>query len=66
MARRQKTRGQSSAQWSTIDPDATGLDVGATFHVVTVAPDRDEQLVLTFGTFSGDLHRLTDWLPCTT
>jgi len=29
---------------------------------VAVAPDRDEQPVRTFGTFSGDLHRLADWL----
>jgi transposase len=62
MARRQKTRGHSSTQWSTINHDAAGLDVGATFHVVAVAPDRDEQPVRTFGTFSGDLHRLADWL----
>ena len=62
MARRQKTRGHSSTQWSTINPDAAELDVGATFHVVAVAPDRDEQPVRTFGTFSGDLHRLADWL----
>src|SRR5262245_20610997 len=55
MARRQKTRGHRAAQWSTINPDAAGLDVGATFHVVAVAPDRDAQPVRTFGTFSGDL-----------
>jgi len=55
-------RGRSSGQWSTINPHAAGLDVGATFHVVAVAPDRDEQPVRTFGTFSGDLHRLADWL----
>jgi len=62
MPRKQKTSGRSSGQWSTINPDAAGLDVGATFHVVAVAPDRDEQPVRTFGTFSGDLHRLADWL----
>jgi len=61
MAQRQM-RGRSSGQWSTINPHAAGLDVGATFHVVAVAPDRDEQPVRTFGTFSGDLHRLADWL----
>jgi transposase len=62
MPRRQKTRGRASGALSTIHPDAAGLDVGATFHVVAVAADRDEQPVRTFRTFSGDLHRLADWL----
>jgi transposase len=62
MTRKQKTRGRTSGQLSTINPDAAGLDVGATFHVVAVAADRDEQPVRTFGTFSGELHRLADWL----
>jgi transposase len=62
MPRRQKTRGRSSAELSPINPDAAGLDVGATFHVVAVAADRDEQPVRTFRTFSGELCRLADWL----
>jgi transposase len=62
MAWKQKTRGRTSGPWSTMNPDAAGLDVGATFHVVAVAAERDEQPVRTFGTFSGDLHRLADWL----
>jgi transposase len=62
MPRKQKTRGRASADFSTIHPDAAGLDVGATFHVVAVPPDRDEQSVRTFRSFSGDLHRLADWL----
>jgi transposase len=62
MARKQKTRGRASADFSTIHLDAAGLDVGATFHVVAVPPDRDEQSVRTFRTFSSDLHRLADWL----
>src|SRR5262245_10051044 len=47
---------------TTIHPNAAGLDVGATFHVVAVPPDRDAQPVRTFCTFSGDVHRLADWL----
>ncbi len=62
MPRRQTTRGRTSGQWSTMNPDAAGLDVGATFHVVAVAAYRDAQPVRTFGTFSGELHRLADWL----
>src|SRR2546427_10159250 len=56
------TRGRSSGQLNTINPNAAGLDVGSTFHVVAVPADRDDQPVRTFRTFSGDLHRLADWL----
>jgi transposase len=31
-------------------------------HVVAVGSDRDPEPVRTFGTFTGDLHRLADWL----
>src|SRR5438128_930747 len=57
-----KTRGRSSGRLSTINPDAAGIDVGSTFHVVAVSGDRDDKPVRTFRTFSGDLHRLADWL----
>jgi transposase len=60
MAQRSKRRQSNS--FSTIHPHAAGIDVGATHHVVAVAPDRDPMPVRTFRTFSGDLHRLADWL----
>lgn len=47
---------------SAIHPNAAGLDVGSTFHVVAVAPDRDDEPVRSFKSFTGDLHRLADWL----
>jgi hypothetical protein len=50
---------------STISPDAAGIDVGSTFHVVALPGDRDDKLVRTFRTFSGHLHRLADWLEKT-
>ena len=65
MPARKSNRGRSSGQLTTINPDAAGLDVGATFHVVAVPADRDEQPVRTFRTFSGDLHRMSDWLAAT-
>lgn len=55
-------RTRDGRQFSTLNPHAAGLDVGATAHVVAVAPDRDAIPVRTFRTFSGDLHRLADWL----
>src|SRR3989442_7300186 len=56
------SRGRSSGQFATINPNAAGLDVGSTFHAVAVPAGRDDQPVRTFRSFSGDLHRLADWL----
>jgi len=57
-----KTRGTSAGRLSTINPDAAGIDIGSTFHVVAVPSDRDDRPVRTFRTFSSDLHQLADWL----
>src|SRR4051794_2402327 len=43
-------------------PNAAAIDIGARMHVAAVAPDRDAEPVRSFGTFTGDLHRLADWL----
>jgi len=45
-----------------IQPDAAGIDCGATSHYVAVPEDRDPQPVRAFSTFTTDLHRLADWL----
>src|SRR2546429_2317541 len=44
-----------------VHPDAAAIDIGATVHVAAVGPGRDPEPVRSFGTFTGDLHRLTDW-----
>src|ERR1700730_17448659 len=44
-----------------VHPDAAAIDIGATVHVAAVGPARDPEPVRSFGTFTGDLHRLTDW-----
>ena len=44
-----------------VHPDAAAIDIGATVHVAAVGPARDPQPVRSFGTFTGDLHRLADW-----
>ena len=41
---------------------AAGIDVGSTMHVVAVPRQSDSEPVRTFGTFTGDLQRLADWL----
>lgn len=45
-----------------INPNAAGIDVGATAHYVAVPADRDEQPVRRFGAFTEDLHALAKWL----
>ena len=62
MPRSIQTHRRSSGQLSTIHPNAAGIDIGSTFHVVAVPRERDERPVRTFRTFSGDLHQLADWL----
>jgi transposase len=42
--------------------NAAGIDIGATFHVVAVPPDRSPEPVRSFRSFTGDLERLADWL----
>lgn len=46
----------------TLQPDAAGIDIGATEHFVAVAADRDQRPVRRFGAFTEDLHALADWL----
>jgi transposase len=43
-------------------PDAAGIDIGSKEHWVAVPEDRDDESVQKFGTFTGDLYRLAEWL----
>ncbi len=45
-----------------LNPNAAGLDVGASGHFVAVPADRDPEPVREFGAFTADLYRLADWL----
>ena len=45
-----------------IEPNAAGIDVGATEIYVAVAPDRDPEPVRHFQTFTGDLREMAAWL----
>jgi transposase len=59
MPRTKRSRG--SSKLSPVHPGAAAIDVGATLHVAAVGPDRDNEPVRTFRTFTDDLHRLADW-----
>lgn len=49
-------------QLSLTHPDAAGIDIGSASHFVAVPPDRDDEPVREFKSFTCDLHRLADWL----
>jgi hypothetical protein len=51
---------RSNRQRDLSPPDAAAIDIGATMHVAAVSPYRDPEPVRTFGTVTGELHRLAD------
>lgn len=60
---RKQPRGRHAPRtMPTIHAHAAGLDVGATFHVVAVAPDRAIEPVRTYRSFTEDLQHLAEWL----
>ena len=48
-------------EFALVHPNAAAIDIGATMHMAAVGPDCDPEPVRSFGTFTGDLHRLADW-----
>lgn len=56
---KRKAQGQALP---VINPDAAGIDIGPTFHVVAVSPARCDEPVQTFQAFTADIHRMADWL----
>jgi transposase len=63
-SKKQKRAGQGGAVPSLkcIEPNAAGIDVGATEIFVALPQDRDPSPVRSFETFTEELHRLKDWL----
>jgi len=49
---------------TVVNPNAAGIDVGATNHYVAVPPDAvaDESAVRKFGAFTEDLEQMVEWL----
>ncbi len=50
------------AQPPIVHPHAAGIDIGANEIYVAVDPQRDQQPVRRFATFTEELHALADWL----
>jgi len=62
MARKRKRKAKTVSSLPLLQPDAAGIDIGATEIFVAVPADRDLEPVRSFATFTPDLERLADWL----
>src|SRR3990167_1323059 len=51
-----------SAALTITHPHAAGIDIGSASHFVAVPPDRDDEPVREFPSFTVDLKALADWL----
>ena len=60
MAQRKRPTTQSAI--TLTHPNAAGIDIGSVAHFVAVPPDRDDEPMREFASFTADLHRLADWL----
>ena len=60
--KRRSSRSEQAQQLEDIHRNAAGIDIGSREHWVAVPAGRDENPVRPFGSHTGDLHRLTDWL----
>jgi transposase len=57
-----KTRNAEGSALPVVHRHAAGIDIGSTFHMVAVRGDVDPEPVRRFESFTGDLHRMADWL----
>ncbi|MBP7392987.1 MAG: IS110 family transposase [Zoogloea sp.] len=58
----QRKRPTTPSAISLTHPNAAGIDIGSAAHFVAVPPERDDEPVREFASFTADLHRLADWL----
>ena len=62
MTRRRKKKAQNMKPLHVMQPNAAGIDIGATEIYVAVPVDRDVQPVRCFATFTDDLTDAAKWL----
>lgn len=62
MKRKRAGQGGAAPSLECIEPNAAGIDIGATEIYVAVPPDRDPSPVRSFQTFTEDLQALAAWL----
>jgi transposase len=54
--------GKSRVALTITHPNAAGIDIGSGSHFVAVPPDRDDEPVREFPSFTVNLNALADWL----
>ncbi|MEO7939867.1 MAG: IS110 family transposase [Burkholderiaceae bacterium] len=54
--------GKSRAAWTITHPNAAGIDIGSASHFVAVPPERDDEPVREFESFTVELNAIADWL----
>ena len=59
---KQRNRAAGRTGLTLTHPNAAGIDIGSASHFVAVPPDRDDEPVREFASFTADLERLADWL----
>lgn len=57
-----KKRAKNNQSLPVINPNSAGIDIGSSFHVVAVAPDKCDKPVRTFKAFTSGLHEMATWL----
>lgn len=62
MAKTSRIKKQRHLIEQVLNPNAAGIDIGATEMVVAVPPGKDTETVRSFGTLTPDLHDLCGWL----
>lgn len=66
MAKRKRNRKKKvslkSSKLQVVNPNAAGIDIGSTEHWVAIPPERDEQPIRCFQSYTSDLNKLADWL----
>lgn len=58
----QNTRHNQSSSLKIVNPDAAGIDIGATSHFVAVPKGRDKDTVKEFECFTPDIQNMICWL----
>ena len=60
--KRRSSRKTGTPVLHSLNPNAAGVDIGATEIYIAVPADRDPQPIRHFSTFTEDLHAAADWL----
>lgn len=62
MHKNQNAKQNQSSSLRIVNPDAAGIDIGATSHFVAVPEGRDKEIVREFPCFTSDIQEMIRWL----